>query len=304
MRSPRRYSTQTVAVIGLMLMVLTACGSQPAAPSSSGTAVGVPGDATLGEGIPNSGASGSPDKTMTLGAIADRVHDAWDTIDSVRIVSTGSLTIRNENAPGLPEGRPSASPVATPVSKMIPVAYTVVRESIKGGAQRQVVSGTESQDFEAIFVDDTFWVRGPVAVQLAPGTPNDAWITLSKETVLNDKGLLRVILAPMTEPIADPLATMRDGLRPQRPRDLGPITIDGRACRAWAGADTNSAGTRSDVTFAIDEDGVPCLIETRVGTEVRERTTFEALNQVPPIAAPLAATPVANPEPLNAPHAD
>jgi len=304
MTSKTRLLLVLVAAVAVVAVFAGARLLQRPASAPAPAAVGVPGDATLGEGIPNAADTGASTADMTLGTLADQVNAAWAGLTSIRIVSTGSLTANIAEPTKV-----AATPVrtgsgATPVASLKPISYEMTRESEFNGSQRQTVSGTGSQDFEAIVVGDTVYLRGPLVDQLAPGTPEDAWIAMPVATAMEAGGLLRVLIDPLTTSPADPLAAMRDGLRPQKPRDMGPITVGGRACRSWAGADTDKAGARTDVIIAIDEQGIPCLIETRIGTEVKERITFEAVNQVTPITAPDAATPVAKPEPLEAPHAD
>ncbi len=314
-RAPRPWPAHHIAAFVLALGVLAGCGQVPPVPTPTvpagpggGDAAGIPGDATINQGIPNVTAEARPPKT-TLGDLAGRMDAAWSGVRSFRMVHTGpeaAMPLTREPAAAPPASTPQAGAAATPGAT--PVAATPVagaagpRQSILDVAApdrvRQVISGTGDTDHEAMVLGDEVYLRGPFTASIVPGTPPDAWIVLPADAVraaASDEHSPVAMLAALLMPPPSPLATLPPNLLPQEPRDLGAVEVDGRACRAWGAANTTRTGERLDITIAIDGDGLPCSIETRKGTEVQGLIVWEAFGEEIAIEAPAAATPVAAP---------
>lgn len=310
-----------IVVAALGLGLLAGCGqtTPPASPTvptgpAGGDSAGIPGDATIKQGIPNVTAEPKPPKT-TLGDLAARMNIAWAGVRSFRAVHTGpaaAMPLSRQPAAAPPlatpvaaaAATPAASPVAaTPAAAATPVAAgsgspRTILEVVLPDRVRQVVSGTGDGDHEAIVVGDEVFLRGPFAASIVPGTPPDAWIVLPADAVRDaagDEPGPVALLAALLTPPPSPLATLPGNLLPQEPRDLGPVDVGGRACRAWGAANTTRTGERLDITIAIDGDGLPCSIETRKGTEVQGTIVWGDFGDALAIEPPAAATPVAAP---------
>jgi len=253
--------------------------------------------------IPASSASPATAESgaLTLGDLAARVDTAWPDVTSYRVTFTGATTPA-ASAPGTPVTRPAATPGATPVARQ---RETVVseREVVLPDRQRQVVTGLGDDDHEAISIRDALFVRGPVVTRIAPGTAPDDWIELDP-SALPAGALLSQLLGGLPGMPPAPLASLPDRLRPQAVRALGTVTHDGRECRVYGAADTVAAtGMRVDYTIAIDEDDIPCFIETGAGGVVQGRDEYSGIDASFTIEAPESATPVSIPPALATPVA-
>lgn len=180
--------------------------------------------------------------------------------------------------------------VATPTGRGDVV---VTREVTLPNLQRQTLVGAGDDDHQAIVAGATLYLRGPLAAEHFDGGGSDGWVAMPIADLAPDTELGHVLAGLGVTP-ASPLAGLREGLRPQELRDLGTIEVGDRTCRAFGGADTTAIGTRQDITVAIDDADLPCLIETRVGSAVVSRIVYSAFNEVFGIDVP-AATPVAVP---------
>lgn len=271
--------------LGLSGLLFTACGPMPAAePTPAAVVETAEEEVTLVEEALATPATPSAD-TMTLGALAERVSAAWTGVSSYRVTFIG----------GPATATPAAgTPVATPVEQENgSSALESVREVVLPNRQRQIVSGAGGDDHEAILVDDRLYLRGPLAAQLMPGAAPETWIALDPARIAPGSRLAVLLGGLPRLPIA-PLSTVPERLWPQELRDLGEVVADGQTCRAYAAADTVTAtGMRVDFTIAIDENDLPCFIETTVGGTPRGREEYSALNEAIEIVAPTAATPVA-----------
>jgi len=80
---------------------------------------------------------------------------------------------------------------------------------------------------------------------------------------------------------------------PQVVREMGNVDFDGRTCHVYGAADTVAdTGMRIDYTIALDEQDLPCYIETSTGGVTQGRDEFTGINSPIQIEAPQAATPV------------
>ncbi|MCC6312373.1 MAG: hypothetical protein IT337_00050 [Thermomicrobiales bacterium] len=202
---------------------------------------------------------------------------------------------------GSPTGSPSASPVASPALRpqATPVAGGGVAREMRSVLEvelpdrlRLTRSGFGENDFEAIKVGERIYLRGPLVERLLPGTAPEAWVSMTASEI-SPSSPLADVLQPLTVPERSPLAAAPARLRPQEIRDLGPMEVSGRMCHAYGAADTTELGRRVDITIAVDDQQLPCLIESKVGAAFTERTVYEGFNEDLRIAAPGGATPIA-----------
>jgi hypothetical protein len=286
MTKPRPW--HAVVAIGLALLLLAGCGPMPVAEPTPAPIVDVDGDEEAEVVVEEVvGTPATPSGELTLGALAERVNAAWAGVGSYRATFTGGPV----SAPPAP-GTPLASPVATPVAGSTDV-FTSVREVVLPDRQRQTVSGAGADDHEAILAGGRLYLRGPLAAQIVPGTDPETWLTLDPASV-TPESRLSILLGGLPDTPPSPLAGVPERLWPQGLRDLGEVTVDGRACRAYAAADTVTAtGMRVDYTIAVDENDLPCFIETSAGGTPRGREEYSAIDAELEIEAPAAATPVA-----------
>jgi hypothetical protein len=246
---------------------------------------------------------------LTLGELAERVNAAWPTVGSYRITFTGS-TLSLPTGLGTPVARPLATPVATPVAAAgaTPVArpretFVSMREVVLPDRQRQDVRGLGEHDHEAIAVGDRLYVRGPLIEQIAPGTPDDAWIVVEPSTV-PEGSMLSQQLGGLPGIPAAPLASLPARLLPQLIREMGVVEHDGRDCHVFGAADTVPAtGMRVDYTIAVDDRDIPCFIETSTGGVTQGRADYSDIDGSFTIEPPVAATPVSVPPELATPLA-
>ena len=279
-RSATPLSAAALASALAMAVLLSACGQQPGdTPQAASPA------ASAGGG----GSVASKPPAPSLGSLVDRMEAAWSGVTSYRGHFTGSTVA---NAPGPDGGTPLAA---------LPGPLTIEQEFASPDRRRQTRTGSGADDHEAIVDGPVLYLRGPLTAEAAPGTPPGAWIVMPAALITPDTALGH-ILAGFVAPPRSPLAGVGDNLRPQGMRDLGPRDADGgRTCRAWGVADTTDVGARLDVTVAVDGKDLPCLLETRVGSEVVSTATYDNWGEPIEIAIPvgaIAVTPV-----LGEPHA-
>lgn len=244
---------------------------------------------------------------VTFGGLADRIDAAWRNVRSYRaeFQATSPATPPLTPAAVAVDATPAAAIGATPGPVATPVTaspFVVVREVVLPDRQRQTLTGSGADDHEAIVLAETLYLRGPLAQEILPGASDDVWVSLPLSALSPESEAGRVLAGLAVIPTS-PMAGLRAGLRPQELRDLGPIEIEGRSCTAYGGADTTAIGTRRDITVAVDAEGLPCSIETRVGTDLVSRTVYGDFNAPIAIEAPAAATPVAGMLPAATPAA-
>lgn len=285
----RRFALAALAVI-----LLPACGAmpEPAPPTEPPSA---PPAVTTPE---SSEATASPVAALTLGELADRVNTAWADVESFQITST-SQGLALAEQPGTPVASPVATPGATPISRQT-VEIVFARDVVLPDQQRQGVSGIGAEDHEAIVSGDTIFLRGPLADEVAPGTPPDTWISVTADDVPAGSVLAHALGGLPALPPA-PLAGLQERLLTQEVRELGSEEFEGRDCHLFGAANTvTTTGTRVDYTIAIDDDDLPCFIETSSGGVILNRSEFRDINHVLAIATP-AATPVGVPPAMATP---
>ncbi len=238
---------------------------------------------------------------VTFGDIADRVSAAWPSVRSYRVTFTGTA-LASLTGTGTPVSGTSATPGATPTARARDT-FTTVREVTLPDRQRQTVIGLGADDHEAVAVGSTLFVRGRVVERIAPGASGETWIEIDP-TTLPEGALLLHVLGGLPELPGAPLATLPERLRAQAVREMDATEHDGRQCRVFAAADTVSAtGMRVDYTIAIDENDLPCFIETGAGGVTQGRDEYSDINAEMTIEAPAAATPVSVPPEMATPIA-
>ena len=245
----------------------------------------------------------TPDSTsVTFGGLADRITAAWADVRTYQAEFRSESPTRPSLPPtgttdaATPVG-PGADGLATPLAA---APFVARREVVMPDKQRQTLTGAGDDDHEAIIDGDTIYLRGPFAGALVPGTANTTWLSIPRSDLTPESDVSRV-LSGLSAPPVSPLAGLREGLRPQELRELGPVEIEGRSCIAYGGADTTAIGTRQDITIAVDAAGLPCSIETRVGIDLVSQVVYSAFNQPLTIETPSAATPVASLSPAATP---
>jgi hypothetical protein len=274
----------------LLPLVFAGCGATPeATPTPAPPAVETP---------PAEVATPAATATakITLGELADRINSAWANVESYRLVS---MVTAPPNPAASPIAAAEATPGATPLATSGQIVAT--RDVILPDIQQMVVTGWGENDFEAISDGETIYVRGPAARQFDPLASSDAWLMLRASDVpegtqaANLVGGLPVIPMP-------PLSGIDERLAPQEVTDRGPTEVGGRTCQTYGSADTKvTTGQRVDYTIGIDDNDLPCFIETRSGTTVLGHLEYSMFNEVPPVEVPAVATPVAVPAALATP---
>ena len=275
------------AAVALPLL-LAACGEEEQAPATpAATAVVSAATAETPPMAVGSPGAGSPtaatEAPRTLGELADRVDVAWAGVRTFRSV----FTTDRAGPPASPTGSPAGPSVAGTGR------VKVTREVALPDRQRQTERVDGAVVSEAVVVADRAYVRGAAARTLRPGTDDATWVEIDLAAI-GRAAATDPLLGRLAAPIASPAAAIPPNLRPQELRPLGGIDIAGRACQAYGAAGTTEIGGRIDLTFAVDAEGLPCIVETRAGG-VTARETFEAYGLPLTIEVPATALPVASP---------
>ncbi len=301
-----------VMTIGLLLAVtLTACGNDETAntdPTAAATLTPVSivsGDPPRSSPIPGSPVatpgSGEP---ATVGDLATLVGEAWGSVTAYRATST------NGDSGGVITGELASPPVGSPVAAIAsPVpddgGLLADDEVVMPGQRHQIVreAGAES---EFVATGGMVYTRGAFnRVYIDPSLDPATWVALDPATVPVTSPLaVFVDRFAGQEPFTSPFANLQPqtlGL-PLAPRDTS--QNDGRTCRSYRVVQTTQTGERVDITLAIDEQNLPCFVETAAGGIVN-RTTYDDFNARIIIEAPDdvitldeargAASPVASP---------
>ena len=283
-----------------LLPLLTACGENDdgAASAATGAATRPPAAAFAG-GLAPAASSGplpvaspgplgspAPGTPRTVGELADRVAAAWASVRSYRIVSSDGLPA--VATPALVS--PAASPGAGPGG------FVVTEEVVLPDRRHQTIvdGGVVSAEFLA--VGGRIFLRGGFAQAVMPGLAPDAWIELDPVQI-DPASRIYLPVQGLLQPIRAPYANLSEDVRMRDLSPLGPVTVEGRTCDAYAVVNTTQTGERIDVTVAIGPDGLPCLEETRAGGIVN-RTVYGAYNEpfaidIPTNVVNVQGTPVA-----------
>lgn len=233
---------------------------------------------------------------LTLGDLASRVNAAWADVESYRVVS---VVMAPPNPGATPVAAAEATPGATPVANSEQIVAT--RDVILPDLQHLTVTGWGVNDFEAISDGETIYLRGPLAQQFDASASPDMWLMLRASDIPEDTQAANLLGGLPTIPMP-PLAGIDERLAPQEVRDLGPMEVGGRTCQTYGTADTKlTTGQRVDNIVGIDEDDLPCFIETRSGTTTYGHQEYSMFNEVPAADVPAVATPVAVPALLATP---
>lgn len=275
------------AMLALALpLLLAACGEDDAAaptPAPVPTAESATATATVSPPDTGSPAAQSGDP-RTFGDLADRVNTAWADVDAFRSV----FVLTSHGATASPA---AGSPVASPVGPGEP--FELRREVVVPDRQRLEQRSGGRVVSEGIVVGGRVYVRGAAARVLLPEAEATAWVS-GDAALLSSLAGADPLLSRIVAPIESPLAAVPDNLRPQELRPLGPVEVDGRACRAFGAADTTRTGDRVDITVAIDADDLPCFLDTRSGRS-GGRETFGSYGDPFAIGPPAEAVPASPP---------
>lgn len=274
----------------LFPLALAGCGAMPeATPTPEPPAVETPPAAVA---TPAATATAR----LTLGDLADRVDAAWEDVESYRLVS---VVAAQPNPVATPVAAAEATPGATPVATTGQIVAT--RDVILPDLQHLTVTGWGDNDFEAISDGETIYLRGPLAQQFDASASPDMWLMLRASDVPEGTQAANLLGGLPAIPMP-PLAGIDERLAPQEVRDLGTMDVGGRTCQTYGTADTKlTTGQRVDNIVGIDEDDLPCFIETRSGTTTYGHQEYSLFNDVPSVDVPVAATPVAVPALLATP---
>ncbi|MFT4039722.1 MAG: hypothetical protein QM692_16190 [Thermomicrobiales bacterium] len=279
----------------LLTLALAGCGAMPeptpapAPPATTAT-------------VESSPAASSPTAKLTLGALAQRVEKAWGNVESYRLVITGDLaTLPNASPVAGAMATPGATPVTAGASPAVTGGhYVITRDIILPDLQQVTVTGVLNMELDAVADGETVYARGALAQQLDPVVDADTWVTIAAadippHSVLEGR-LVGLPVLPMP-----PLSALPDRLLAQTVREMGEAEVAGRTCQTYGAADTDvNTGQRLDFIFGIDEDDLPCFIETRVGTTTYGHQEYSMFNQIAAIDVPPAGTPFAIPPALAA----
>jgi hypothetical protein len=243
--------------------------------------------------------AGTASPQVTLGELAARSKEAWSAVRSFRVTFRGET--RTVAPMATPAGAtPVASPLASPVSP-VTTSFVSVRDVVLPDQQRQSVTGLGETDHEAIVSGERLFVRGPLARQLDPAAPPDAWVAIDPAT-LPEGSALSILLGGLPAAPGAPLSSLPERLSPQVVRHLDTVTFDGRECDIYGAADTiPTTGSRVDYAIALDQRDLPCFIETSAAGLTHGRDEFTEINAALTIATPSAATPVRVPPMLASP---
>ncbi len=285
---PGRRIARVAALV--LPLALAGCGAMPeATPTPAPPVVQTP-PADVGTPVATAAAK------LTLGELADRVDAAWANVESYRLVS---VVTAPPNPVASPVVAAEATPGATPVADTGQVVAS--RDVILPDIQHMTVTGWGDNDFEAISDGETIYLRGPVAQQFDPAASPDTWLLLRASDVPVETQAANIIGGLPAIPMP-PLAGIDERLEPQEVTDLGPMEVGGRTCQTYGTADTKlTTGQRVDNIIGIDDNDLPCFIETRSGTTVLGHQEYSLFNEVPAVEVPAAATPVAVPGVLATP---
>lgn len=229
---------QTFRAIAILAIValLTACGGDDSPPTPSPIPTEPPTPvATLPEG------------TITVGMIADRIAAAWSEVE----------TLRQVRFTPTPTG---ATPVASPEAESM---TRYITELDANGNRRFTfdVGGVVLGEMVAVAGD--IWVRGfwPIPLDATGEALDDGWLPVTPEAASTDPVAAQLItgmLAPYL-PIYSGLSTAE---RDRVVDELGPRDVEGRTCDAFRIPATTDTGEPYDVILTLDDQGLPCAIET------------------------------------------
>jgi hypothetical protein len=298
----RRFALLALGVVGLPL--LAACGQTP--PPVPATVPMTPGDATIVDTPPGPGSPvavpvgvGTPGGTvgggeaLTLGQMVETMDAAWPGVQSYRVVFVSGPAELLGSAL-------AASPVASPAAGAVRT-YEIL-EVVEPDRRRRVIPEYQFEGeggvrvgrlpAEAIAVGGRVFVRGSLAELVRPGTGIGlgTWVEIDP-TKLDPNSPAGQELVGLARPLPPPTAAIPANLLPQEVRPQGEIVIAGRTCQAYSAAGTTLTGGRQDLLVAIDEQGLPCLFETRSGGIV-SRTIYEGFNLPLAIEPPAGAVAV------------
>ena len=263
-RMPTRRALASLLAVCLIGLALSACGGDDKA---NATSTSLPPTPTISND-PTTSATLAPGE-VTAGQIADRIAAAWPTVASYRSIT------RIIPASGTPEATPA-----------VELAGRAERHVILPD-QKQIVITDQGSTTEIVLVNGVLSKR-----TTPPGGSPSPWQVIDPATVSPNDPFSRTyetILAPETPPYSGLSGRQRDRIGTEQ----GQNTINGRACTGYLFPEVTETGERIQVIVYLDNDDLPCRIETRAGLTISQ--TDYVFNQETAIATPAAATPAATP---------
>lgn len=293
-RPSRRVLLRLAAPVAL-LPLLSACGATPSGPG--------PGPApTPPPTQPRAQATDKPG--ITVANLAKRISEGWRGVKSYRMTVRG--TMLTQGAGATPAASPIAMPVGTPgvatpiAAGPVPTEVVWTYEVILPDRQHVTLRGTGENDVEAVVIGKTMVARGGMVESLGLSPAKDEWAVVDPAKLDPNDARANTLLH-LYDPIGLPI-TFQERLFEQVVRPLGAMPVNGVACEGYGLADTNLAGTRLDITVALDDKNRPCTQITSVNDVPQRQTVWDQFDAIAPIdfpagvalpATPSAATPVA-----------
>jgi hypothetical protein len=284
-------ATRAVVTLSTCAIVLAACGREaedaptPApAPSSTPLLNLTPQASTA---TPHNAVSPVPAASPvagdpTVGDLADRIAAAWNGVTSYRATFTSFESVPDAS----PVPSVGTSPIASPVAGG--VERVVVDEFILPNQRRRAETVGGQVVSEIVLVHEVVYLRGVVPKGMA-GTPvvdPNEWVTL--DATLPADSPYRALYDEITAPPAPPYSALSQDERERIAHPIGETIVAGRTCTAYRIAETSNIGERLDVMIALDENDLPCSIETRAsGTSQPIGTTVFEFNLPLTITAPV-----------------
>jgi hypothetical protein len=229
------------------LIVLTGCGSddEPSPPPTSTVAP------------PPASPESLPEGAMLVSQLADEIASAWPAVTSFR--TTTSTTTRQ---PGM----------ATPAAGINNTQS--FEEVIVPDRRRRVVSINGELLSELLMIDGAIFGRGPEI----PGLPSesrdpDTWVRIELNE-LGAEGQFRSFYETFLTTPAAPYSALTEQERSRIANLVEPASNTNGNCAVYQIADTTMTGERYDIYIAVNDEGLPCFIETQAAGTTAV-TTFE-----------------------------
>lgn len=186
----------------------------------------------------------TPGVETTVGDLIAGVEAAWPAVTSMQSTLT-------------------EEPVTGDVARDGDPTRTI--EEVVAPASRRlltVVAGNVTD--EHVFAGGRVYMRGAfVAAAVAPEADPSIWVTVDPALVPPTSPLGQRV-AYLIRPIEPPFGTVSATLRGQATSPAGTVTVEDRACTAYAFSDATASGEPIAYELAIDASGLPCQLTQRI----------------------------------------
>ena len=292
---PSRRGLLRLAAPVALLPLLAACGATPSGPGPAPTPPPTQ---------PQAQATDKPG--ITVANLAKRVAEGWRGVKSYRMTVRGTMLTQGAGATPATGASPVVVPVGTPgvatpvAAGAVPTEVVWTYDVILPDRQHVTLRGAGENDVEAIVIGKTMVARGGMIESLGLSPATDEWAVVDPAKLDPNDARANTLLH-LYDPIGLPI-TFQEKLFEQVVRPLGAMPVNGVACEGYGLADTNLAGTRLDITVALDDKNRPCTQVTSVNNVPQRQTVWDQFDAIAPIdfpagvalpATPSAATPVA-----------